>query len=394
MSITSRYNNFISRFSPIRNFVFYLMLTTELLMAIYERSDLPLSTPSYVFRATFLMTMVVILLTEYSAKEWIAICITAAFTFFCYRVCGNNDLLRVSMFVISCKGVNIKKALNYFFTVSFIGYAAIFVAALTGIYGNVSITDEFGRTVGTQTRYSFGFVHPNTVHGIFFALSMLLIYLLKDVSRKKRSIVCGVILVLNVLLFVFTDSKTGFFITIFMLIGLIPSLLSDKEKPGILYLAGAVISFMSVALSVVAAAVSEYAYDNPDGIAGLLDRICTGRIASLYGNTREHKGTLSTWTLFGDTNSGESFFDMGWVRLFYWYGIIPAAVITVILFVLLYRMYRQKDYDTFVMLVSLFLYTIVEATFVSSYIGRNFMLMILGAYIFLACREEKDAGER
>ncbi len=363
-------------------------------MAIYERSDLPLSTPSYVFRATFLMTMVVILLTEYSVKEWIAIGITAVFTFFCYRACGNNDLLRISMFVISCKGVNLKKAVNYFFTVSFIGYAAIFVAALTGIYGNVSITDEFGRAVGTQTRYSFGFGHPNTVHGIFFALSMLLIYLLKDADRKKRTIACSVILVLNILLFVFTDSKTGFFITIFMLIGLIPSLLSDDEKPGIFYVIGAVISGLSVALSVVAAAISQYASENSDGIAAALDRIFTGRIISLYENTPAHKGTLATWTLFGDSNSGETYFDMGWVRLFYWYGIIPGVIVTVILFILLYRMYRQKDYDTFVMLVSMILYTMVEATFVSSYIGRNFMLMIWGAYIFLACREEKNAGQR
>ncbi|WP_026524652.1 hypothetical protein [Butyrivibrio sp. MB2005] len=394
MSITSRYNNFISRFSPIRNFVFYLMLTTELLMAIYERSDLPLSTPSYVFRATFLMTMVVILLTEYSAKEWIAICITAVFTFFCYRVCGNNDLLRVSMFVISCKGVNIKKALNYFFTVSFIGYAAIFVAALTGIYGNISITDYFGRSVGTETRYSFGFGHPNTVHSVLFALSMLVMYLLKDESRKKRKIAGSIILVLNILLFVFTDSKTGFFITIFMLIGLIPSLLSDDEKPGIYYAIGVAVSGLSVVLSVVAAAVSQYAFENPFSFSAAIDRMLTGRIIAFYGNTPEHKGTISSWTLFGDSNSGETYFDMGWVRLFYWYGIIPGIIVTVILFILLYRMYRQKDYDTFVMLVSMFLYTIVEATYVSSYIGRNFMLMIWGAYIFLACREEKDAGER
>jgi hypothetical protein len=370
------------------------MLTTELLLAIYERSDLPLSTPSYVFRATFVMTLVVILLTEYSTREWLVIGITAAFTFFCYRVCGNNDLLRLSMFVISCKGADLKKALKYFFSVSLVGYAVIFIAALTGVYGNVSITEEFGRAVGTETRYSFGFGHPNTVHGIFFALSILLMYLIKDESRKKRGIAFTAIFALNVLLFVFTDSKTGFFIVVFMLICLIPTLLFDGDKPGIIYLAGAAISVLSVALSVVAAVISKYTFENKSTLAAALDRLFTGRIISLYQNTRDHKGTIETWTLFGDSNSGESFFDMGWVRLFYWYGIIPAIIILAVLFIMIYRMYKKKDYDTFVMFVSMFLYTVVEATFVSSYIGRNFMLIILGAYLFSICREDSNAGER
>jgi low affinity Fe/Cu permease len=71
---------------------------------------------------------------------------------------------------------------------------------------------------------------------------------------------------------------------------------------------------------------------------------------------------------------------MGWVRLFYWYGIIPTALIAVAILLLIYICYKKRDPWTLLIILSVSVYTIIEATFVSRYIGRAFYLMIAGVY--------------
>ena len=77
----------------------------------------------------------------------------------------------------------------------------------------------------------------------------------------------------------------------------------------------------------------------------------------------------------------EEYFDMGWVRLIYWYGIIPAALICILLIVFIYVCYKRRDLWSVLLLLSMSIYTVIEATFVSVYIGRNLMLPIMGVYL-------------
>ena len=72
---------------------------------------------------------------------------------------------------------------------------------------------------------------------------------------------------------------------------------------------------------------------------------------------------------------------MGWVRLFYWYGIIPTALIVVAMLLVMYVCYKKRDMWTMLIILSVSVYTVVEATFVSRYIGRAFFLLIAGVYL-------------
>ena len=83
--------------------------------------------------------------------------------------------------------------------------------------------------------------------------------------------------------------------------------------------------------------------------------------------------------LFGDPNYVE-YFDMGYVRLFFWYGIIPGACCMVLLFLLMRVCRTIKDTQGFVLVLSFALFTVVEAHAVSVYLARNYVLFLLGAY--------------
>jgi hypothetical protein len=104
-----------------------------------------------------------------------------------------------------------------------------------------------------------------------------------------------------------------------------------------------------------------------------------GRIIDLhYGSVRQ-EGTTATWTLFSRPEN-DYYFDMGFVRIFYWYGVIPGILCILLLLLLLRQLYKEKDGMGLVMVSVLAVYTIVEAHLVSVYIGRNYILFLAGMY--------------
>jgi hypothetical protein len=72
---------------------------------------------------------------------------------------------------------------------------------------------------------------------------------------------------------------------------------------------------------------------------------------------------------------------MGWVRLIYWYGIIPTLLISIAVIITIYVCMKKKDGFGALLILSLSVYTIIEATFVTRYLGRDFFLLIAGVYL-------------
>ncbi|WP_022762284.1 hypothetical protein [Butyrivibrio sp. AD3002] len=378
----------------LRNICLYAALTIELLLMIYERSTLPLSSPKMIFRVSFVLTVAAVLLTKYSFKQWVIIAITVAISVVSYKITGNNDLLRFSLFVIACKDADLKIMLRYIFGVTVVGSLIIAAASVLGIAGDVKIAQDFGRDAGSEVRYAFGFGHPNTLQSVIFSITVLLIYLIREFAKFKRNVIMAIALVLNVLLYFITGSRTGTALTVFTIVlAFIVYQFGPLKDTKILYVSGAVVIGACVAFSVWAAAISKYARKKKYPFYYKLDRILTGRIQSLYYDTKPHKGALQTWSLFGDKFSGNAFFDMGWVRLFYWYGIIPAILILLVILYLIYRLYLNRDYGVMIMIISVSLFTLVEASFVSSFIGRNYLLPIAGVYLLGDIWEENRAGK-
>ena len=94
---------------------------------------------------------------------------------------------------------------------------------------------------------------------------------------------------------------------------------------------------------------------------------------------QEGGGMLRNWRLFSCPENIK-YFDLGYVRLFYWYGIIPGAAYVIMYALLLWECRRRKDPFGFMMLLSYALYTMLEAHFISVYMGRNYALFLMGAY--------------
>lgn len=381
----------------ISNILFTFALVIELAFMILEKSEFYFDFESYVFRVTFLITLASVLIKPHSKKEWAIYLLIWAFTFICYRISGKNDLLRVATFVMAARDIDLSKTMKAMFYICVAGFGAIALLSITGIYGPISYTADYGRVSGEELRYVFGFGHPNTLYGAVFALTLLWIWI-----YGKRAKIWEYILIfaLNMAVCYLAATRTGYLISIFtVFLGIISRYmpkLSEKKWPFVV--ATFVSPVFCVAFSVFSACVAYIPYYEFEhklyDFVNNINSVLNDRIENLYRANNRHAGAIVSWKLFSDRLS-EEYFDMGWVRIFYWYGIIPAILIIALVVVFIYICYKKKDLFTLTIILSMSVYTVIEATFVSRYIGRNLILPILGVYLaqFMHTRYEQNGSE-
>lgn len=360
-----------------------MALLIELVLMIIEKSELNVPFESYVFRITFVISLLAVFVAKHEKKEWLAIAAVLVFTFLCYRLTGKNELLRYAVFVMAAKNINLGKTMKMMFRVCVAGFGMIALLSIFGVLGQVSMVMDYGRGNEEELRYVFGFGHPNTFWGCMYVLILLWIWVY---GSKAKIWHMAILFVLEIVVSLYASSRTGLIIGVFTvllaaLVRFVPVLNTRKYA----YILSVVVTpILCVAFSIWSACVSYIPYYVFDAkgykLIAAIDAALNNRIYNLYRGNNRHAGAIDSWKLFSDHDSIE-YFDMGWIRMFYWYGIIPTVVICVLVIVFIYLCYKRKDAWTLILIVSLSIYTIIEATFVSVYIGRNLLLPILGVYL-------------
>lgn len=370
--------------AKVGNTLFYIALTFELILMIVEKSEVTIGIESHFFRITFLIALAAVVISEHSKKEWSVIATIWLFTIICYKLSGKNDLLRIATFMLAAKNIDLKKAMKLSFYLCLTGFGIIALLSVLGIVGDISLTTDFGRSVGEETRYVFGFGHPNTLFSSAYLLLLLWLFVYGKSSKISQQIIA---LFLLEIVSVIAVSRTGMIIVLLtILIAIFFKIFKRLETFSASYIILTIISpIMCVLLSIIAAWTSEAAYtETLPGHSSwyffMLDAKLNYRISGLYF-APDHGGVLSNWKLFG-SSSNDTFFDMGWVRIFYWYGIIPGIVIVCLILLFCYLCQKQKDIWTMIIIMSLGIYTFVEATFISRYIGRNPFLLVFASYVW------------
>ncbi len=362
--------------------LFYFALTIELLLMILEKSELSFSYESYVFRVTFMITLASVLVMKHSKKEWIAIVLVLGFTFLTYRLTSKNDLLRVATFMMAARDIELKKAMKYCFYVCCSGFLLIAVLSCAGILGDVSLVADFGRGAD-EKRYVFGFGHPNSLFSSVYAAFVMWLWVY---GRNAGVLPYIAVSAGTMFVSVITKTRTGqAVVALTIIVAVIFRCFPKISQSKIVYIAETVFSpVLCVVTAVLAAAASDYHYNGPKWMEGSLywrlEYKLNYRMSNLYYGAEDRGGVLSKWQLFG-ARTADSYFDMGWVRLFYWYGILPTVLIVVAIIAVIYICWKERDLWTLLVIFTISLYTIVEATFVTRYIGRDFFLLIAGVYL-------------
>ena len=361
---------------------FYLGVIIEILIVVIDKSALINPVEGRLFQLTFLLFLIKTCLTRYDKKEYAVIAAFLALGAISYFVTGRNDIVRIVMFLAACKNVDMQKCLKLVFYMTLTGCLIIMFLSFFGIGGGLALTQDYGRG-SVETRYTLGMGHPNALQCMVWALTVFVLYLYGE-KWKWYGYVAA--LAVNTGFFFLTDSKTSLAAAVFA-VGFTWIICKCKGEK-IIKLCGIgsiLVTVGSIILSTVVACKAHYVYEYDWGIDKsktayaykVLDNILTGRMRSLCDNER-WEGTISTWKLFAEP-ANNYYFDMGWIRLFYWYGIIPGLIVVAVILIWMIQCCRRKENMVLMIIVSIAVYTVFEAHMVSAYIGRNYLLFILGA---------------
>lgn len=373
--LTEKQKNY---FDIISKYSFYLGLFIELTIVILEKSEYIIQFEGIWFRLTFFLFGLSMVTTKRSLSQWIYFFFVVFIGGISYFSTGRNEILRAVVFVWACYGKEMKKVLKYVFWYTAIGCAIIFLLSVFGIYGKVYVEDVFRMTEAwtqgeVERRYCFGMGHPNSFHGMMLVLTWLGIYCYHE---KIKWYGYGIIGIIHVLLYFATISRTGLLmsigsLTVFVFLQHGKKLQENKCS----YICGIAIIVLSVLFSIF---MAKYSVHHP--LLDKMDRFLSGRITNLYYDSVNHDGMLNTWLLWSK-ESHNKYFDLGIIRMFYWYGIIPAALYFLSQCRLIWCGYKKKDFMLLGIVVVITVYSIFEAHFISDYMGRNYILFFFGMYL-------------
>ena len=366
-------------FYKISQCTFWLALLVELTIVIVEKSEYIIQYEGLWFRLTFLLFGISLLTIRHSKREWLFLLIFGIIGFLSYQATGRNEILRWIVFIWACKGKDMKRVFQTTFWFLSLGCLLLILLSISGIYGSIYQTGVFRNGI-EEIRYCFGMGHPNAFHCMMLVVTWLGIY---SYHEKIKCWGYFFIAAAHGVVYYFTVSRTG----LLMSAGTLFLVLFVKYIPKIKnctlpYIWGIITLFVSVGFSVF---MAKYSILHP--LLKKLDVYLTGRIYALV-DTINSEGMLPTWSLWSRSEN-TYYFDLGIVRMFYWFGIIPAAIYFLTQVRLLWCGRKNKDYMMAVILICITIYSIFEAHFISDYLGRNFILFWFGMYLTQMLGEEK-----
>lgn len=365
------------KLSSYGKYFFMAAVMLETLFVLLDKSSYIIQYETWWFRFTFLLFGVKILLTRYSRREWATIICIALLGVISWMMTDREEIARIAVLLVACKDIDMKQAMKVVLYETLLGSAVIIILALTGIYGTVTVSGMFRGGGIAETRYCLGMGHPNALHCMFLVMLTLALAIYQDKLDWKGYAAAAV---LNYGVYRLTDSRTSFILGIAAVIfaAFLHYAVRLRDKK-VLYCAA--IAFV-LACTVFSIWVAIVGVDIP--ILRQIDIRINGRF-----QWAKSDGGVQFWSMFSN-EANQNFFDMGYVRLFYWYGIVPAVIYIAMLCVTIWKCWQKKAYDAFLVIMVFAAYSLIEAHAVSVYIGRNYVLFYMGALLFTDHMQEKE----
>lgn len=347
--------------------VFYTAFMIEMLIFLVDQSDFLNPFEGRLFQITFLLFGFKVFMTRYSAREWILIFAFGVLGGISYFATDRNEIIRVVMMVAASKNIKGRSVMKLTFLFLAVGTILIMGLSILGIFGNRVLIANYGRG-GLETRYCFGFGHPNALHCIAWSLSLLGMYLY---LKKMKWYLFVLLFAANIGLGILTTSRAGIIITaVGILFGAFIKYSEALKSCKIIY-----IIFLLALTGAIIFTLAAAVYSTELKPLEWIDRYLNNRIL-----LSEDWGGVDKWTLFGSPENTK-YFDMGFMRIFYWYGIVFGILYTALNLLMAGFFCRKQDRVALLVMLMVTIYTVVEAYAISVYLPRNYIfLLLLGAW--------------
>lgn len=266
--------------------------------------------------------------------------------------------------IITASQINIKKLIQWILAAYLsVAFVKVFVSLrglgqpntwVSPLYTEAS----FGRGY-IETRYEFGFGHPNVCHCAFFCISALILYLLH--RNKAKYITAILIFLFNLFLYHYTDSRTGLLIVIGMLIFyfLFPFIRRLKNS------AVRVSSYLLLQAVPFAAATFTFivGYIGPeDSRMAIINKLVTGRLGLMHRTITETPLTFIGHKL-------PTVCDSHYIHILYNSGIYVFLAYMILHIFTVHYYFKKEQYEVLALIAIFDLYFILEPNMLS--MNRN-----------------------
>ena len=332
-------------------YLFFAGIMLELLVMVTDNaSNFTIPYRGRLTHVAFLLFCIKILFTKYKVKEWLTLISLTFIACISYLTCEDEYVLRVIAFLFAAKGIELGRIFRVILVSLLISTLVIAVLSLFNISGSLMETRHFGRGE-VETRYMFGFNHANNVHDILWFMFSLIIMIKKEKLKNLDIILFGIA---NVVLYMFTRSRTGFLVVMVMIILLVFIRNIRASVTRWCLLVASLITLLCVVFLTIHSSI--YNIDN-SYIMNKLDPLLNGRLQMVT----EH-ANIKDWTWFPGARSSE-YVDNGFSTVIYCYGIVIGLLLLILILILIHKQFVSRDTYMAVILISTILVLFMESTF-------------------------------
>ena len=324
---------------------------------------------------------------NYSISTIIRITLILLLTIIVKFVTDDSSFFQLFILIIGSYDIEFKKIVKWTLISEIILFLIIVCACILKIIPNY----VYSRKGSTIKRYSLGFKYSTSPSIFIFYFTMLYIYL-RDKKIKKIEYI--MLLIPNILIYYLTDSRTGFFCTVLlMLLSFIYNLKNEKINNIFVFLSKYIFYFFAV-VSIILMVL--YHFSTEKFIK--LNDILSGRLQLTENAINEYGikpfGNKIEWVGLCDVNvsnkgkniSEFNMIDNSYLNLLIVYGVIPF-----ILVLFLYSNIANYIKKTKNEYLSIFLLVIAINAFIDPILIRlmNNVFMLLFCYTFISKKQRR-----
>lgn len=318
-------------------------------------------------------------------KNWKLYLLCAVVGMGYYYLHASALILRILLALLAGREQKAERVIRFFFwgTLAIMIYTAVLSAL--GLHNTLSLTQHFRHE--EETRYCFGFYHPN---GFAFFLFRILVLGLYSYGSRLKLWMMAVIAAVAGAFFLMAGSKMGIAAACCVIIAfwLVRYLKTDRARRNF-YLLGNVLmalEVMFIMFSMICFAPSAEHVLEGEGLWQVFNELTTGRLFFIHKTFLEYP--IPLWGYQGFMEATE----VGFVNALYNQGLIFLLLYLLALFYLFYKMYCRKDMPALVMILGFTLYALAEA-FLPYFNKNGIWLLFLGWNLYrAAAKTVKDGG--
>lgn len=287
----------------------------------------------------------------------------------------------ILFYILAFKDTDIKKWIKNVFLSMFIAFVLIVGFSLIGITSNHQVVQN----AGARVRFLLGYDWNNVAHNHFFAI--VLMYMLFKERLKVYDYV--VIVLVNIILYIFTTSKCAFVcVFLALIIYVILHLIKNEKASNMIYKVFGYIALTTTVLAPLIMGYLSYSYSKFSPFMVKLDSLFSGRLALAHNGFRK-------WgiTLFGQAanmsqeSNNYSFVDCSYLGMLFSNGIVILILLLAVYAVFIWKSIKLKNKTLTLMLFMILLHSSIEPWWTSL---TNFPIIVL----FLAYLGGQDGLQR